>query len=318
MDGTRALIDAKYEERIRVKHLSMEPALQGAKTPFSFENNLVEITLPTAPPGKQNIGDPNIEAEADVWNKHGEIINVHIYFVLVTIMNLKFELPLAAAKHPNINAALYTEDETRDLDKKSDQLFVLGRRAVDYFLRVVQWKTGLGLVALDTRPDRATLFGGRLLNVSYGGTFYSPLVGRTLIAPKRHRLKPTEWNDIQVALAAAAQPPVWNEFVMSAQRRIEMGDLMAGTIDLAIAAESAIRQYPHVSMRTRKRKMSSLLTDWSKLGFPAITHLPWFLSVATLFLVRNQIMHRGGDARVQPSFCRNALSAVGNLIAALS
>ena len=49
MDDTRVLVNAKYEERVRIKHLSMEPSLQGAQAEFEFEKHRIEITLPKLP-----------------------------------------------------------------------------------------------------------------------------------------------------------------------------------------------------------------------------------------------------------------------------
>lgn len=308
-------IDAKYEERIRIKHLSMEPSLQGAKAPFSFETHHIEIVLPILSPKPR---DPHAEAEADVWNAKGELVNVSIYFISVAIVGLTFTLPAVASKHRRINASLYTVDETRDLDKKTAQLYFIGRRAVDYFLRVARWKTGFGLMALDTRPDQATLYGGRLFNLAHGGAFYSSPIGRTIVLPKHHRLKTSEWKEIAAALSAGTKPPIWNEFLMSAQRRIDMNDLRAGVIDLAIAAEAVIRQFPGVSMRVRESKMANLFAKWAALGFPRVSHLPWFKKVETLFKVRNKLMHSGDSTRVQISFCRDASSAVADLIAALT
>ncbi len=248
-----------------------------------------------------------------------EIVDIYIYFLSVAVLNLSFELPAAAARHPHINAALYTEEETRVLDGRSDQLYFLARRALDYFLQIARWKTGYGLIALDTRPDRASLSGGRLFNLTHGGSFYSPAVDRTSVAPGRSQLTIREWQEISLALDVSASPPIWSVFFVSAQRRIDSNDLTAGTIDLAIAAESAIRQFRGVSMRKRKsNKMSELLANWSKLGFPAVSDLPWFRNLEVLFDVRNKIMHRGDDQRVDISFCQNVASAVENLITALS
>jgi hypothetical protein len=318
MDDERVLIDAKYEERVRIKHLSMEPSLQGAKARFEFEKHCIEIALPTLPAGdKGKIGDPYAEAEADVWQSDGQIKDIYIYIVSVAVLALKFELPAAAAKHPHIDASLYTANDTQYLDEKSNKLYLLGRRAIDYFLRVVRWKTGLGLIAVDTREDRATLRGGRLFNLSRGGAFYSPPVGRTSVAPQRHQLKVQEWNDIVAALNAGNYPPIWDEYLASARRRIDMNDLTAGTIDLAIAAESAIRQFPGTSMGARNGTMSNILANWLNLGFPPESHSSWFANVQTLFRVRNKLMHRGDDPRVQISFCRDATCAVESLIAAL-
>ena len=44
-------------------------------------------------------------------------------------------------------------------------------------------------------------------------------------------------------------------------------------IDLAIAAESAITQYPHVLKTKRDETMSKILANWDQFGFPPAT--PW-------------------------------------------
>jgi len=319
MDGAGVLINAKYEERMRIKHLSMEPSLEGAKVQFEFEAHLIEITLPKFSSSNQaKPGDPYAEAEADVWDKHGQISNIHIYVLSVSVLALQFRLPVVAAKHPHINASLYTTEETRNLDEKSNHLYFLGRRAVDYFLRVVRWKTGLGLIALDAREDRASASGGRLFNLSHGGSFYSPAAGRTIVVPRRHRLTMKKWNDIVVALSAGLHPPIWNEFLMSAERRLDMNDLRAATIDLAIAAESKIRQFPGASRGARKNTISNIFANWTRFGFPATSRFPWFAQVKILFRVRNKLMHSGEDRDLQLVFCREAAAAVENLIVALS
>lgn len=319
MGDTHVLIDAKYEERVRIKHLSMDPALQGAKAQFEFEKHQIEIALPTLPSeDKRKLGDPNAEAQAFVWDKNGNLVDIYISFLSVAALALQFELPAIAAHCRHINASLYTAKETKELDEKSDQLYFLARRAVDYFLRVARWKTAFGLIALDTRPDRATLRGGRLFNLSHGGAFYSPAVGRTVSVPKRHTLTVKEWNNIVATLTAGIYPPIWNEYLASAERRIDMNDLRAGIIDLAIAAKSVIRQFPGTSTRTRKDKMSTILANWTKFGFPPVSHLPWFAKVQSLFNARNEIMHRGDSQYAQISFCRDTAPAVENLITALS
>lgn len=318
MNNSRVQVHAKYEERIRIKHLSMEPSLQGAKVQFDFEQHRIEITLPRLPlEEKRKLGDLYAEAEADVWNNNGEIINVHIYFLSVAVLGLQFDLPVAAAQLPHRNVSLHTNEETAALDKRCSELNSLGRRVIDYFLRAARWKTNFGIIDLDTRPDNATFFGGRLFNEAHGGAF-APLTS-VVTAPKRHRLKPTEWKNIEETLATGIQPPVWNEFFASAQRRIDMNDLRAGTIDLAISAESLIRQFPGLSMRTRKGvRISQLLRGWKKLGFPAVSHLPWFAKLDALFKVRNKIMHGGDDQAVQISFCRDAVMTVERLITTLA
>jgi hypothetical protein len=330
MEETHVRVKARYEERIRIKHLSMEPALQGATSQFSFHNHPIEIKLPQLPPnGKGGTDYRYLEAEADEWKAAtGEILNVHIYTVSLAILALEFDLPIAAADHRHINDSLYSEAERGALDEKSDQLYFLARRAIDYWLRVVRWKTGLGLIDTDTSPDSESLHGGRLFNDSHGGAFYSPRVQRTVVAPERHRLTPANWSEIALALSAGATPPIWNEYQMSAHRRIEHGDLVAATIDLAIAAESVIRRAvdaqlpadtPNWTRNTVARiNMSTLIDKWPDYGLPAVSQLQWFSTVKRLIQVRNRIMHRWDDSRIQAEFCRDAARAVDELIAVLA
>jgi hypothetical protein len=243
-EQTHVCVKARYSEKVRIKHLSMEAPLQGATAQFSFENELVEISLPRLPPDGKLASDYRYrEAEVDEWkNLTGEIINVHIYVVAVTILSLEFDLPIAAAQHPHIDTSLYSEAEARALDEKSDQLHFLARRAMDYWLRVVRWKTGLGLIDIDTLPTGESLYRGRLINDSNGGGFYSPPIQRTFAGSRRYRLTAAKWSDIESAVCAGEKPPIWSEYQMRAHRRIDNADLVAAIIDLAVAAESVIRR----------------------------------------------------------------------------
>jgi hypothetical protein len=326
MDDPRVLINAKYEERVRIKHLSMEPSLQGAKATFDFERHRAEIVLPTLPANtKAQPGNSHVEAEGDGW-KDGKLINISIYYISVGLLDLQFDLPAPAASQRRINMVLFTTDEASELDKRTAKLYIIGRRALEYFLRVARWKTG-SLIAVDTRPDRATLFGGRLFNLSHGDAFYSSPIDRIVVLPKHHRLKVPEWKDIEAALAAGTRPPLWNEYLMSAQQRIENDDLPAAIVDLAIAAESAIRsilglQLPNDTPKWTRYAVGriniSTLTDrWVEYNLPAISHLPWFSTIRTLFQRRNELMHRGDNERVRALFCKDAASAVQKLITAL-
>jgi hypothetical protein len=72
MKSTSVRVNARYEERVRIKHLAMEPSLQGAMAAFLFEGHSVEIRLRTLPPEDQRYSEL-AEAEADIWNSDGDI-----------------------------------------------------------------------------------------------------------------------------------------------------------------------------------------------------------------------------------------------------
>jgi hypothetical protein len=310
-----------------------EPNLQGVTLEFRFEDHDVKVSLPKLPSGKsQEIRDQFMEAEAYEWDKHGEILRVCVYAIRVTILRLRFELPTAAAINKGINVTLYSEDERKHLDERTDALYFLARRALKYWLEVLRWKTGLALIDFDTRPSGPSLRGARLINLAHGVAFYSPRVTRTLTGPKMHRLDLETWQTIADLLAAGINPPIWNNYLMSAQRRIEFGDYRAASIELAIAAESIMRRFfdkvilpsailPIAPKWAQKKivdpKMSELLERWTQFGFPDKTQLTWFNTIDKLTKVRNGIMHSGEDPEANTEFCRCAASAVEHLITLL-
>jgi hypothetical protein len=87
-------------------------------------------------------------------------------------------------------------------------------------------------VDLDIGAGSPTLTGGELVNLAHGGAFYSPRIGRTVTVPRRGRLTLRSWSDIAAALATNESPPIWTDYFMSAQQRVEIADLKAGIIDL--------------------------------------------------------------------------------------
>jgi hypothetical protein len=307
-------ITAEYREKLRVKHLAMEPSLNGKIVSFALDNRPIAIELPTFSPDTKWSED--MEAEADHWDKDRNVLSVYVYAVHVVIKNLSFSIPATAAQHKSINATLFSSAETEALDKESDELYLLARRALDLWIRIARWKTGMALLAIDNRPESASLDGGRLFNLEHGGKFYSPRIPRVAKSPGRTTLTPQTWQAICDALANGDTPPVWNEYFASSRRRVEAGDLREGIIDLTIAAEAAIRQFPRVSKRNRRKKLSNIFNDWDQFGFPQAG--PWFSDLKVLVDVRNEIMHSGDQTRIDMNLCGRSLSAVKELIGLLT
>lgn len=236
MDSS-VLLRAEYQQTVRIKHLSMEPSLQGESMEFRFEDHDVKVSLPNLSFVKSQEGfNEFMEAEADCWDKNGEILRVCVYAIHVAILNLKFEIPATAAMVKGINATLIPEDERKHLDERTDALYFLARRALKYWLEVLRWKTGLALIDLDTRPRGPSLRGARLINMDHGGAFYSPRVTRTLTARKMYRLDLETWQAVFRSLKDGDEVPIWSIYLMSAHQRIEVGDYRTASIELAIAA----------------------------------------------------------------------------------
>jgi hypothetical protein len=111
MSVAGVVIPARYEEWFRVSYLSMEPALASAYHSFTFGGERVKITLPPTPAFE----DFNLSrAKASVSKRRAatnEPVEIYIYAVLVTITELEFRIPVAAAKYQHENSSLYTEDQ---------------------------------------------------------------------------------------------------------------------------------------------------------------------------------------------------------------
>jgi hypothetical protein len=302
-------VSAEYREKLRLKHLAMEPSLQGKTISFRLNDHAIAIGLPTFSPDAKWLEDA--EAEADTWDRAGNVLSVYIYAVTIVIENLTFAIPTAAAEHRHVNTSLFSALERDVMDREADKLYLLARQALDLFIRTTRWKAGLALLDLDRRPDNPTFRGGRLYNLEHGGSFYSPKIPRVVSAPRRVNLTPQIWQSIGDVLASGSLPPIWVEFLASAERRIETSDLREGLIDLAIGAEAAIRQFPHVSKKSREDLLSRILDNWESIGFPSAG--PWFTDLRILIQVRNRIMHAGTDDRLNIQLCAKSLIAVQEL-----
>jgi hypothetical protein len=318
-------VKARYEEWFRVTHLGMPPTLAGAEHPFTFENAAVTIKLPETP-AEGEVPSEYSKAYISI-RRTNEIIQVEIHAVLVSIDALSIDLPVAAAEYPKINSTLYNADQARELDGRSNP-WHLARRILDYWLRVVRWRTGYALIDLAASLHDATLLGGRLINCTTGNAFYSPRIGRTVVVPPTRRLTFDEWAAIGGDLVKNAFPPVWHEYLMSGRRRIEVGDLTAAVIDLAVAIEVAVRlqvdsKLPPATPRgiceaVARMNMTEVFRRWDDLDMPAKNSIPLFADIISLVDVRNAIMHRGSDPRITRDFCLRASAAVETVIQTLN
>jgi hypothetical protein len=316
-------VQAVYEEWFRLAHLSMEPGLAGAEHIFPFEDRELTVRLPSLPIGDRFDEDATafISVRRTATNEPRQ---VEIFAVLVVISGLEFRISRAAASLPHIDTSLYTDEQQKELDTRSDKLWLLARRAIDYWLRVVRYHTGFARIGLDTYPGDTTLKGGQLINCERHTQFYTPLIQRTIVARGSHRLTPDKWKKIESSLKDAVSPPIWHEYLMSGRQRIEVGDLKAAVIDLATCSELAIRRQINTKLPAdtpagvreivSRTNMTDIFRRWEGLGLPDKTSIPNFPTVRTLFDVRNAIAHRGEDDRVNVEFCKQASTAVQSLV----
>lgn len=164
--------------------------------------------------------------------------------------------------------------------------------------------------------------GGVLINALAGTPFYTPRINRTISGSIRPIMCAAQWQEIHSALDAGQEPPVWHDYLTSANQRMASGDSIAAILDLAVAAEARIRRFlndnPPEKLKNRKAlrglKMSGIIKSWRSYGFPSF---PALGHIEKLFNVRNGIMHSGIHKNADAPFFEVAAGAVTQLLSIL-
>ena len=321
-------IDAEFMQTVLMDEFYGDGDIPGRRHVFKFENDNLQVELP--PLCMKDIFNRSHLFRFDesstiyMWNKEGVVAGVIIGAIRISIIGLRIEIPREVGNHPFINHGLFTEDERRVMDKKSDEVYFKSQRALNYWIRIVRWKTGSHLMdRLHGIPPRET-DGGALINSSTRTGFYVPLAARTVTLGPRYVIKSDSWEEIQSALERGDEPPIWHEYLASGHREMIAGDSVTATLNLAIAAESLIRTYIERKMPSGISKglkdtahrinISNLLNKWNSFGLPDFSEVN---ILRNIFEVRNKLMHSGKDDRAnQQNFIISA-KAVASLVEAL-
>ena len=207
------------------------------------------------------------------------------------------------------------------MDEESDRLYFQAERAIEYWLRVVRWKTRFPLSDRVGGTSYQVHDGGRSINSSTGTCFYRPRVGRTVVCPRRHVLCQSEWGEIDATLKNGLEPPIWHDYLASAHLRMAADDILAAFLDLAVASEACIRTCLDTKLPQgmpkgfkdvlRRTNMNDIMTKWDDLGLPNIAQ---FSQIKTLFHIRNTIMHNGKEERANPECFESTAEAVKKLL----
>jgi hypothetical protein len=304
-DELNVTVEARYEQQFQIGHLAFKPQLAGGENLFAFENRQIAVRLPDMP--TTDARHPYSPQAAFISVRRAatnEPLEIDIGLIKLTILGIRFEIPAAAAAFPGMNSSLYNEAQQRDLDEKSDRLYFQAERAIEYWLRVVRWKTRFPLIGRVGGTSYQAHDGGSLINSSTGTRFYTPSVGRTVVWPRRHVLGQSEWEEIDATLKDGLEPPIWHDYLASAHLRMAADDILEAFLDLAVASEARIRTCLFAKLPQgmpkgfgdilRRTNMTDIMTKWDDLGLPNIAH---FSHIKTLFHIRNTIMHSGKEER---------------------
>ena len=327
MSDDLTTVATRYQQTFQMDGLAIEPGLAGAQHAFQFEDQRIVITLPPlpaddAPPIFAQQNPFLLTAQIYEWDSSKRPLAVEVGSIRLTIENLRFTIPSAAAAHPVINDTLFDEEQRRDLEERSDALHFLAGRAIAYWLRVIWWKTGSHMIKRLPSVARGGSFdAGALINTRSNTRFYAPRIGDVVVFPSLRILRTAQWSEIDEALSAGREPPVWHDYIASAHQRMEAGDRLGAMLDLAVAVEARIRtaldaKLPSSTAKGIRRainrqNMSDLFRHWQDYELP---NFPNLACLKTLVEIRNEIMHNGTAKRGDAAFFKTTAKAVVQLI----
>lgn len=329
MSGDLTTVKARYEQVIQMAHFAIEPKISGARHEFRIEDHDIVLAFPPlpaedAPPNFAQQNPFQLSSKIFMWNAAREPMGIDVGSVKVCIEGLHFSIPSVAAVHPAINMCLFNEQQKEELNKQSDDFYFLAERAVNYWLRVVWWKTGFHMITRLSGIAQGGFDGGALVNADAGTRFYTPRVGRTIMFPAQPIMQAFMWSEIDSALKAGQEPPIWHDYLTSAHQRMASGDRLAAMLDLAVASEARIRTFLESQLpagvskgfrrAARRQNMSDVLTHWRDFGLP---DFPDLACLKTLFQIRNGIMHSGREERANVQFFKSTASVVAALLMAI-
>jgi hypothetical protein len=235
--------------RFSLERFCITPDLISAKHEFVFEGRPVTLSLPgldkdTVPPEQRRI-------ECHKWKSVGNIpleYNVNSLDIEMELGDtIRVPEPVRHL-HPN-QFELFKPHEQKNLDQTVAEAGTIVRRAFEYWLRMLRWKSGIGYIGEPSIRYAGAHEGGAVLRDRLSGhrMWLQPHVIR---AVGSRPVTTSQWDATQVALTACKLPPVWFEFLFDSEMRINNNDLVGAVLSLAIALEVNVRTIFSHDLRT--------------------------------------------------------------------
>lgn len=237
--------DTKYADvqvnvfnRFSLDRFFISPELIAAKHQFNFDGRPVTLSLPGL--DKETVPLQWKRLECDMWNSAHTPLRYQVN-------NLDVEMEIADTVRvpepvlhlqPN-QFELFTAQEQEYLNRTATDAAPIVRRAFEYWLRVLRWKSGIGYIG-EPSIKYAGHEGGALLRERQSG--HRMWLGPQVLQAKRAQpITSSQWEATQAALTAFKLPPVWFDFLFDSEMRLNNGDLIGAVLSLAIALEVNVR-----------------------------------------------------------------------------
>lgn len=327
MTADRIRIPLELRCQFRCQRFAVLPALMGKSHEFYFAESRVIITLPNI----NEVGDVNSnqpKAVCQAWRPvNGEYVpsNYDIYRVKVKVTSSS-----APAIHPdmlNLNINQYDlidNEEQQVLNDLGNSNFDLAVAAYEYWLAVLRWKTGDYQIGREATVGNALGQTPRLYAVDTEKAVWASTVVINFGAS--HKTTLDEWEACEVALKNNKKVPEHIILLQDGQENHERLDYRRSLIDIAIACEIYLRfrvlssmpenLLPSVRVAIESMNINQYVTKF----FPEILDVEGKSAyknlnkeLASLFDVRNKIMHMHNNERATSQQCVRFIDLAKNL-----
>ena len=318
-------VESEYRQRFSIEGFVSDGLIPGKIHNFNFEQFTVSVEIP--PICKKSIFERDRHPRFDeaavpfMWDRDGSIMAVDISEIRIKLLELKISVPREVSETPHINAGLFSEEQRRVMDDYTDNLHIVTNRILHYWIRVMRWKAQSHLFEEYRGSPKRSPDGGALFNVHNQSRYYMPKISRTVSMGSNKVIEIGEFDEAGEALRIQLEPPIWSEYFSSSFREMRDGDGNAAILNLAIAAESLIRSHIEDRMpeglpkgfadSIQRINISNILSATTKFGLPKLGEL---INLRLLFEMRNLVMHRGKDERIDRKIFGMCASSVRSLI----
>lgn len=321
--------------RFRSRLLYVVPEVVGRKHKFSYDDHLVTVSLPTLDK-LTSIDDLMTAADHQeillTYNSYKEENGEkrpNAYWVRSVDVTVDYsrtiKVPNKILNKPPNAYSLLTKKKQSQLNKVADEQEGLARKAFDYWLKVVRWKTDKWAIGRPEVKGYESGWGTYLLDKSTQKQFW---IGGNIIQVRlRKPITLQEWNKVGRLVRKGEQSPLHFDSYFDALEHLELGDLDRCIIDLAVSCESVMRGVIGNSLPPNLLNSINKYIDSAKINNFTDKFIPDLLKetkresfrqikkdITNLFAERNAILHAKKKNSTSLDDCQRFVEATRKLI----
>lgn len=323
---TLEAVSPKTLHRFSLENFSVEDVLIGRRFKFLHEGKEVTVKLPRksrtdpysavfdSPVGR--VTTYRSEVDGQPINAIYELGEVRFVIQMTESFRVPRKIPADIIRPSD---ALSKKDQQRLLDTASGY-GLIANQAFGRWLRVLRWKTGLGLLGRGAVEDFESEHGAGLIDPRSGKDFGGAYHYRTM--PWSQIVTDSDWKASVNALKRVDEPPIWVEWLFEGQLAQANGNIGGALANFAIACESFLtaklfEEFPK-SIKPEALDVfrdatfgPKIVNKYAKKRFP---HFKDWSRVNKLFGIRNDVFHKGASPVLNKQECEKLGDAVHALI----